>query len=793
LPFETDDNADARLGRIECVEPFAADQQVGTLAIGLLDDVVTSAAAVGLIAVTLAFGCSLPNQQLALPGPITGSVADTGTTTSRKGTDLSDRADDAARRPRIFLGSGQFAVRPPNGTQGANGEPQATVSGDGVALSFSGATIAELSKVVLGETLKLNYAVSDSLKGSISIQTTTPVARKDLISVFETLIRQEGAALVVEGDLYRVVPAEGARATTFRSRNPAAGLRNIVVPLRFVSAEEMQRILTAVAPQSSVIRADESRSILIVGGTQAELDSVRETVGVFDVDWMRGMSFAILPVESADPEAIAAELDTVFANDRSSPSKGKVKFVPNRRLKAVLVMSTQPQYIAAAQKWVKRLDLVGAEAEDQVHVYRVQHRPVGELAVLLRRIYAAQSEQGGAGRGGALPGRASATITTGESSAGQPVGEAQGIAPADSNEPRIIPPFTPFPVVTPGANARAAQPTLGGDPTAAAVQPRPTTGSPGFSDDRRSGVQVVADDTNNSLVITARPREFQRIKRVLAELDVPSTQVLLEATIAEVTLNDQLRFGLRWFFQNGKSSATLTDLASGVVQPRFPGFSYFLNLSNIQVALNALSDVTKVNIVSSPSMMTTDNKRAVLQIGDEVPVATQSAVSITAPGAPIVNSISFRSTGVILAITPRVSETGHVTLEIEQEVSEVAATTSSSINSPTIQQRRIKTQVVVASGETVVLAGFMQDRAEKGVNQVPLLGNIPVVGNLFKDKADQIRRTELLIAITPQIIKDGSQLRGIAAEFRDRINFTTRPQRQAPPDRRENFDRVLVR
>lgn len=749
----------------------------------------------GVVSLALAIlftGCGLPAQQLALPGPIAGSVEETGATTSSKGTGLSDPANAAARRPRVFLGSGRFAVRPPGYSAAtAGGEQRASMTGDGVSLSFSGATIAELAKVVLGETLKLNYAVSDSLKGSISIQTTTPVARKDLLRVFETLIRQEGAALLVDGDLYRVVPSDGARGLSFRGRSPAAGVRNIVVPLRYVSAEEMQRILTAVAPQSSIVRADESRSILIVSGTQAELDSVRETVLVFDVDFMRGMSFAILPVESADPESIAAELDTVFANDRTAPTKGKVRFVPNKRLRAVLVMSTQPDYIAAAQKWVKRLDLVGAEAEEQVYVYRVQHRPVVDLAGLLRRIYAAQAEQAAGARTGSTVSRTSSTITSGDPTAPVPAGDAPVTPPADANEPRVIPPFTPFAVATPSSAQRPiAAPGAGEAP--AAAPPRPAKAAP-FSDDRRSGILVVPDETNNSLVITARPREFQRIKRVLAQLDVPSTQVLLEATIAEVTLNDQLRFGLRWFFQNGKSSATLSDLATGAVQPRFPGFSYFLNMANVKVALNALADVTKVNIVSSPSLMTLDNKKAVLQIGDEVPVATQSAISITAPGAPIVNSISFRSTGVILSITPRVSEDHHVMLEIEQEVSDVAPTTSSTIDSPTIQQRRIKTQVVVASGQSVVLAGFMQDRTERGAKQVPLLGNIPVVGNLFKDKSDQIRRTELLIAITPQIVKDGTQLRGIAAEFRDRINLTTRPQRQAPPDRRENLDRVLVR
>jgi len=353
--------------------------------------------------------------------------------------------------------------------------------------------------------------------------------------------------------------------------------------------------------------------------------------------------------------------------------------------------------------------------------------------------------------------------------------------------------LAPVPPLGGNAQPQAGQSPAGGTPAslAGSTEGQATASANAAAQGGAGAIAIVADEPNNALVITASHKEYKRLRQILARIDVAPNQVLIEATIAEVTLNDQLKFGLRWFFRADNSQFNQTDSAAGAVAAAFPGFSYFLNMPSVKVALDALSRVTDVNVVSSPSLMVLDNKKAVLQIGDEVPIATQSAVSVTTPGAPIVNSIAFRNTGVILGITPRVSDNGRVLLEIEQEVSDVVPTTSSNLDSPTIQQRRIKTQVAVSDGESIILAGMMQDRSTVERSKAPLVGDIPLFGNLFKQKSDTIRRTELLIAITPHVIKDRKQLQGIAEEFRDRMNLTTRPQRRAPPDRRENLDRLV--
>ena len=748
--------------------------------------------AVLLAAASLLGACTLPWQQLKLPGPVPPEAGPAPIAKANRspGSPLTPGAAEVSG-PQVSAGSGQFT-----GSPEPRPSPGAANSKDGVTLNFAGASIAEAARSILGDILGVNYTVSDKVRGSITIQTVRPIPKDALLGVFETMLSGEGAAISVDNGVYRILPsndAVSAAAILARGARRLPGVNAQVVVLRFVAAAEMERIIKSMASQATILRTDPARNLLVVAGTRGDLDSIMDAVSTFDADWMRGMSFGLFPIETNDPEAIAQELDTVFANDQESPIKGMVRFVASRRLKAILVITSRPEYLKKAETWVRRLDMVGRATEKQVHVYHIQNRPAVELAQLLQRIYGGQEQ----GRVGSLTRATMATVSTG------------GPLPdAISTQPTFLP-------GAPGIPATTALPPAPITGPAPVLDIAPPIGPPGSArppvaaaaaDDRTSGVLIVADESNNALVITATSQEYRRMRRILEQIDVQPNQVLLEATIAEVTLNDQLAMGLRWFLQAGNFQFRFTDLGAtsatnpntnGIsaipppVIPGFPGFSTFFNTPNVQVVLNALSSITDVNIVSSPTLMVLDNKRATLQVGDEVPIVTQSAVAVQVPGAPIVNSVNMRNTGIILNITPRINDGGRVLLDIEQEVSTAVTTTTSGIASPTIQQRRIKTTVSVDDGNCIVLGGLIQDKATNTRNQAPLVGDIPLLGNLFKNKDDRIERTELLIAITPKIVKDNGQIRAIAAEFRDKINLTTRPQRQAPPDRREQLDRIL--
>lgn len=283
-------------------------------------------------------------------------------------------------------------------------------------------------------------------------------------------------------------------------------------------------------------------------------------------------------------------------------------------------------------------------------------------------------------------------------------------------------------------------------------------------------VRVIADDARNAIVVWGNDNEQNDIARLIIKLDTTPVQVLLEATIAEVALTDELNFGLRWFFERGALNGTFTDVASGAVASNFPGLSFLFQGTNGAVALNALASITDVNIISSPSLMVLDNQEATLQIGDEVPIATQQSQGTEGPNAPIITTISFRDTGILLKVRPRVSATGRIILEIEQEVSSVSNTTTSGIDSPTISQRKITTTVVVNDGATLALGGLIQEGRTNTRSQVPGAGNIPILGNLFRNREDRQTRTELLILITPRVVRDGAEARAVTDELRERLN-----------------------
>lgn len=636
-----------------------------------------------------------------------------------------------------------------------NFEPAKTATGqDGVTLNLVNVPIATAAKTILGDILKLNYAVSDKVAGNITIQTTTAVPRDVLVSAFEDSLKANGASLVENDGFYKITPGAVGVVRTMRAKGDGRGVvgsQLLLVPVRQISAAEMKRLMDPVLPNGTVVRADTGRNLLILSGTSSELSDATALVELFDVDWMRGMSFALVPVKVSDPEAIVTELETIFGVNAEGPLKGVVRFIANRRLGSVLVISSKPAHIETAREWIEKLDKAAQSTEKKLFVYKIQNRSAVELADLLQKVLSepGQADEASTGRGEIAPRYEREAVVD----AGRQTSLLDN-AGSSSSLPR--------------------ERTQSGDDFSAANGAR--TSSSG-RDGRRSasfqagGTKVVADEVNNALVVQAVPNEYDRILKILERLDVLPTQVLLEAVIAEVTLNDELRFGVKWHFEKGPSEFTLTNAISGAVASAFPGFSYFFQTKNVSVALDALSSITKVNVVSAPSLMVMDNRKAMLQVGDQVPIITQTAQSVTNPDSPVVNAVTLKDTGVILAVTPHVNESGRIVLDIEQEVSNVAVTTSSGIDSPTIQQRRVKTTVVVADNEIIALGGLIQQRDNMSKGQVPILGNLPVVGSAFRTKTDKIDRTELIIFMRPQVVRDIPEARLVTDEFRKRINL----------------------
>ena len=284
------------------------------------------------------------------------------------------------------------------------------------------------------------------------------------------------------------------------------------------------------------------------------------------------------------------------------------------------------------------------------------------------------------------------------------------------------------------------------------------------------GSRVAADEARNALIVRATRREHRQVKSLLNEIDASPRQVLLEATIAEVRLNDEVGLGVRWFFESGKFDFTFSDVASGATGSTFPGFSAVFGSGTAAAAINALASVTDVEIISSPTLMVLDDQEAVLQIGDQVPVATQSTTDVLSPDAPTVTQIEYRDTGVILTVKPNINRNGRVVLDVIQEISSVSENVTSGIDSPTFQQRRVATNVLLNDGATLALGGLVEERDSITETKVPGLGDVPFVGSVFRNRESVKRRSELLILIRPRVVMTEHESQTITEYWRNKLS-----------------------
>ena len=624
-----------------------------------------------------------------------------------------------AAEPKIFKGTGAVIKPKP--------EPTIQSVGNNVLLNFEGADVREVAKTVLADILGHSYIVDPRVQGSITLRTTKPLPQDALMSTLESLLKMNGATMILENGVYKILPSTVTRGSISpRVGGKLSGYSIQIVPLEYVGAREMAKIIEPIAPEGAVLRVDETRNLLMVGGLQNELAHIMDTIETFDVDWISGMSVGLFPLQSADVKTVAADLEKIMGDKTNGPLAGVVRVIPIERLNAFLVITPQPKYLDQAKVWIERMDRVGGSTSGQrLFVYQVQNGKAESLANLLSQAYSATPGAGAQQQRAAsvAPGLSSTSITSSGGAAGAP-------------------------------SAPVAQPA--------------TAVTLGSKDGEIHNVRIVADKENNALLIVANADEYGIIESALKKLDVAPRQVLIDVTIAEVTLTDDLSYGLEWSFQNDSKSHKGSLLNSAnAMSPHAPGFAYVYNTlgSNIQATLNMLASDGRVNILSSPHIMVADNQQAKIQIGDSVPIAGQSSVT----AGVVVNSTQYLDTGIILTVTPRISAGGVVNLDVQQEVSTASSVPTTGLISPTISKRTAKSIVTVQSGETTILGGLIKDEKSFSTSGIPLLSQIPVIGALFGTQGFKKVKTELVILITPRIATNAAQAKTISEEFRKRL------------------------
>ena len=665
--------------------------------------------------------------RVAATVPAAADDADARSSAEAATAQATQRADD-----KVVLGSGDFV-------QAARGPERAVYAGDdGVTLNFERAELQEFLRVIFDTILKQNYIVDPSVHGTVTLHTTRPITMDAVIPTVESVLLLNNAALLFDDGVYRILPLAAAPQV---ARAPSVGRysssRNVgfghqVVPLQHASATEIQGILAPFVADGVTMQVDAARNVLILSGPQFRLEELLATVRTFDVDWLKGMSFAMFRLEYADAATMVEELQQIVGEGSETPLAGIVRLLPIERLNAVLVITHRPEHIAAVRGLIEEFDYgVEGSGGRRLFVYELENGKAENIAASLQQIFGAGEDEDDTSGVGGLP--------------------------ADS----VFRPATAVsrPVPQPGMATSVENP------------PQESGDADGVMAERQGEVKVIADTDNNSILVLASQEDYRSIEAAIRRLDVAPRQVLIEATIAEVSLSDNLNYGVRWFLEEEGWQLGINAPVPGSAAGDGLAFAFFDADSSVKAFFDALAANSSVKFLSTPQVMVLDNQTANIRVGDQIPVTTRSSQSTTNPDAPIVTEVQFRDTGTLLTVTPRINAGGQVTLEISQEVSlPGTAPAVGGGGNVSIAQRTINSSVTVMSGQTVVLGGLILENSTEGRTGVPILKDIPLFGALFSQTTEDVFRTELLITVKPQVITNDREMRKVTDELRRQIS-----------------------
>jgi general secretion pathway protein D len=586
-------------------------------------------------------------------------------------------------------------------------------SGESYTFAFEDADISQVSTAILGQTLGVPYTIDPSVTGKMTFRIDRRLTKDQLLEAFEAALSANGVALVRQGDSLFLTSRDKARgAATMRTLSEGvhhAGYETLAVPLSYATPSEVAKALSSISANNLVVYVDDKAGLLILGGSGDELDAAVKTIHVFDHSGLESAKIRWFELSQASATTVAAELEKIL----QASGAGNVSVIPLKRLNGVFVFARTPQALDQVADWIGKLDVPSKEPASSFFVYHPRNASAEKLAQALNGFLNGQGVYQDAS-----PASAPASSRSGAEF-------TDGLTPA---APQRVPP--------------APTPALSSAPNPAA----------GDGEDIRVGL----DKESNSLLIQASPSRWLQVQKILDEIDRAPPQVLIEASIVEVTLTDDFRFGVDWSALGAGGKLTVASIETnnaGAIAPQFPGFSVTFLDKNIMAALNTLGQKTAVQVVSAPKIVALDNHTAKLQVGDQVPVVTQSSQATTAPNSPVIASVDYRSTGVILSVTPRVTGDDRIVLDITQEVSAVAETTTSGIDSPTIQQRHLESSLILNNGGVVALGGLISNQRTSSDGGIPWLKDTPVVGRLFKTEKKGGNRTELIVLLTATVLK----------------------------------------
>jgi general secretion pathway protein D len=684
-----------------------------------------------------------------------------GCTTPSASIDAIDQVDLTAKTPRKVTNRGEgqvFKTKARHGRyelfpaasgsplqDGAEPPPGVGEQDDGTfTVNMDQASIAEAAKLILGETLGFNYILDSRLQGSVTLVSNRPLTSRELLNSFEAALRLAGASLAQTDSGYKIVAQqemlEGEMGRADLGASVSAGYGVSAVPLRHISPTTLLELTEAFIARGGSVRASKAGNLILIRGTAEERRALVDVVMSFDVDWMKTQTASMAILENGRADDVAAKLLAVFAEDTATAGPNALKVIPVPRLNGLIVIANSQEKVRRAVIWIKRLDQESL-TEPNFYVYAVQNGNAVELARILQATFGETGADAGASAEVA-PDRQTMDVSMNAEDA------ASGETPAQQQAQ--------------GGSA------LGSGITTASTAQDETVATSTLA----NGTRVTPNPANNTLVIRATPKEYRRIQAMLRQIDAPAVQVMINTTIAEVSLNDELRYGVQAYLKGkdvaggffGQSEGSLT------LSPKLPGMNFLVGrIADPRLVIDALSGITSVRIVSSPSLMVMENETATIKVGDQVPIQTESSVD----NGVTSNSFEFRDTGVILKVKPRVSANGTVTIDLGQELSSVKGVTTGEGKNPTFSQRTINSKVAVNDQQTVLLGGLITGQEDGDRKTVPGANKVPLLGDLVGTTSRQAKRTELIVFITPRIIRNGEEAASESQELRDKMKNLT--------------------
>ncbi|HZV22878.1 MAG TPA: type II secretion system secretin GspD [Luteimonas sp.] len=699
------------------------------------------------------------------------STSKAGVVTTVGGVQSQTLPDDAEAgvRPQIRRGTGQVINR------SAASAPPPNIGGSSGAATFNfeGESLQAVVKAILGDMLGQNYVIAPGVQGTVTVSTPRSVSPAQAMSLLEMVLGWNNARMVYSDGRYNIVPADQALSGTVAPRTGSAvtarGFEVRAVPLKYISATEMEKILKPYARTNAIVNVDSGRNLITLAGTRSELENYLRTVDIFDVDWMSSMSVGVFPLQSGKATKVAADLEKVFGEQSKSPVAGMFRFMPLEDANAIMVITPQASYLDDIQQWLERIDSAGGGV--QLFSYELKYIKAKDLADRLAEAFGGSRGSSGDNTNGApslMPGTNSTRIRdsgvdndTGISSAG--IGNNNGGASGDLG----------------GGTGTGG---MGNGGQVSLNQAGPSNGATTLQiGGEKVGVSAV--DETNTLLVRSTGQAWRSIRDVIEKLDVMPLQVHIEAQVAEVKLTGDLQYGVNWYFENaipalaGSTAADLHARAinrtiwgdiAGSILPS--GGSWTFLGRNAAAVISALDQVTDVRLLQTPSVVVRNNAEAELNVGTRIPISSVTVNPGTGTGDTTYSQVQYLDTGVILKVRPRITKDGIVFLDVAQEVSSpgpVPATCSSNgVNcNVAIDTRYLKTEAAVHSGDTVLLAGLIQDGVSKGSNGIPGLSRIPIIGGLFGSQTSNTTRSEVIILLTPTVIRNPQDARDLTDEY----------------------------